>query len=425
MRARHILVFGTFLVSLLLYIDRACISVAKEPVVDTFFAGMDEEKQDYLFGWILSIFTLGYALAQTPSGIMADRYGPRRVLASVIAIWSLLTALTGAAFNYVSMLVTRFLFGMGEAGAFPALARSTFSWYPVKERGLVTGINFSASRIGGAAAIPLMAWLITEVGWRNSFFILGGIGVLFAIVWFALFRDDPVEHKWVSEEEKRFIAEHRQQPTKSAARKLPFTQIVRSPNMRKTMVQYFCSNFTFFFTLGWMFPYMKKTYELSTTHAAWLAAIPLLGGAAGNWFSGWLVDRIYRKGQHVRSRRVPALVGFSLAALGLLITVQMSNEVAAVAFLTLAIFGADMTLSPSWSFCVDIGDEHAGAVSGTMNMAGNFGSFCTALAFPYLEGWFGSNKPFFYIAAGLNVVAIIMWLQMRPDRPLKSEIPNT
>ena len=142
MRARHILVIGTFLIALLLYIDRACISVAKGPIVDSFFSGKDKETQDKLFGWILSIFTLGYALAQTPSGIMADRFGPRRVLAGVIAAWSLLTVMTGAAFNYVSMLVTRFLFGMGEAGAFPGLARATFSWFPVKERGLVTGITF-------------------------------------------------------------------------------------------------------------------------------------------------------------------------------------------------------------------------------------------------------------------------------------------
>ena len=150
-----------------------------------------------------------------------------------------------------------------------------------------------------------------------------------------------------------------------------------------------------------------------------LAALPLLGGAAGNWFSGFLVDRIYRGGSHTASRRVPAMIGFTLAALGLLVSVHMESAGLAVAFLTLAVFGADMTLSPSWSFCVDVGGRHAGAVSGTMNMAGNIGSFCTALAFPYLKSWFGSTTPFFYIAAALNVIAIILWLQMRPDQPLQ------
>ena len=157
--ARHVLVLGTFTIALLLYIDRACISAAKGPIVDTFFGDLDEDQQDKLFGWILSIFTLGYALAQTPSGMLADRYGPRSVLATVIAIWSALTAITGATWNYVSMLITRFLFGAGEAGAFPGMARAVFSWIPVRERGLVTGINFSASRLGGAIAFPLMVSL--------------------------------------------------------------------------------------------------------------------------------------------------------------------------------------------------------------------------------------------------------------------------
>ncbi len=422
MRARHILVIGTFLISLLLYIDRACISAAKGPIVETFFSGegMTEEEQNKLFGWILSIFTLGYALGQTPSGVFADRYGPRRVLTVVIAAWSALTAVTGACWNYLSMLVTRFLFGVGEAGAFPGLARATFTWFPVKERGLVTGINFSASRLGGAAAFPLMVGLIETLGWRGAFYSLGGAGLVVAALWYWLFRDDPLDHAGVSEAEKAHIAEHRQKPVESAFGKLPFSQIVRSANMRRTMGQYFCSNFTFFFCLGWLFTHVKDTYGLTSGEAGWLAAMPLLGGAAGNWFSGWFVDRLYSKGHPVASRRLPAIIGFSLAAVSLLLSVHMDTAAGAVAFLTLAIFGADMTLSPSWSFCVDIGGSHAGAVSGTMNMAGNLGAFVTALAFPYLKAWFGSTMPFFYIGAALNILAVFFWLGMRPNQPLSA-----
>ena len=407
------------MIALLLYIDRACISVAKGPIVETFFSGMDKDAQDKAFGWVISIFTLGYALAQTPSGMLADRFGPRGVLAGVIALWSALTALTGAAFNFVSLLITRFLFGAGEAGAFPALARATFSWFPVKERGLVTGINFSASRLGGAVALPLMVMLIEAVGWRGAFFVLGAIGIGIAFLWYALFRDDPADHPKVSQAEKDYIVENRQKVSGDPGAKLPFTKLVGQRQMWFTMAQYFCSNFTFFFCLGWLYPHVKETYNLTSGEAGMLAALPLLGGAAGNWFSGFLVDRIYRGGSHTASRRVPAMIGFTLAALGLLVSVHMESAGLAVAFLTLAVFGADMTLSPSWSFCVDVGGRHAGAVSGTMNMAGNIGSFCTALAFPYLKSWFGSTTPFFYIAAALNVIAIILWLQMRPDQPLQ------
>ena len=184
------------------------------------------------------------------------------------------------------------------------------------------------------------------------------------------------------------------------------------------MAQYFASNFTFFFTLTWLFPHIKNEYGLETVEAAFYASAPLIAGAIGNWFSGWLVDRIYSNGQWTMSRRIPAIVGFILAAGGLIGSVYMTEVGGAIFFLSIAIFGADMTLSPSWSFCVDIGQKNAGAVSGTMNMAGNIGSFITALAFPYLQAWTDSTTPFFFVGAALNVVAIVAWIVMQPDKKL-------
>lgn len=124
---RFILVFTSFILTVLLYIDRACISVAKENISSDL--GFDMKQ----FGWIMAMFTLGYALFQTPSGKLADKNGPRKVISGIVAIWSLLTSLTGAAWSYVSMRVIRFLFGAGEAGAFPSLSKVVFSWFPRKE----------------------------------------------------------------------------------------------------------------------------------------------------------------------------------------------------------------------------------------------------------------------------------------------------
>lgn len=413
MPTRYLLVCVTFFLSLLLYIDRACISVAKGDIT------ADLNLSDKQIGWVLAIFTLGYALAQTPSGAMADRMGPRKVLAVVVALWSVFTAITGAAWNFISMLIARFTFGACEAGAFPGMARASLSWFPLKERGLVTGINFSASRLGGAAALPLMVWLIEAAGWRGAFYILGGIGVAFAAFWYFVFRDDPADHPLVSEEEVKHIHDNRQKITVSTEPPPSFGKIIGSGQTRLAMLQYFCSNFTFFFCLSWLFPYVKETYNLTSSEAGMLAAVPLLGGAAGNWFSGWLVDRLFISKGIAVSRRLPAIIGFSCAVIGLLASQQMDTQFGAIAFLTLAVFGADMTLSPSWSFCVDIGGRAAGAVSGTMNMAGNIGSFATALAFPYLKDAFGSVQPFFYIAAALNAIAIITWLRMNPTKALQ------
>jgi ACS family glucarate transporter-like MFS transporter len=145
---------------------------------------------------------------------------------------------------------------------------------------------------------------------------------------------------------------------------------------------------------------------------------PLIAGAIGNWFSGTLVDVIYRRGNLKMSRMVPAILGFSLAAFGIVMMLFADNPRTAILFLSLAVFGADMTLSPSWAFCIDIGEENAGAVSGTMNMAGNIGGFATIIAFPYLLEWTGKHESFFFVCGGLSVLAIIMWIFMKPDRTI-------
>lgn len=406
------LVFSTFLLSVLLYIDRVCISVAKEPIAGAL------ELSDKQIGWVLSIFALGYALAQTPSGMLNDKYGPRVILTAVVSFWSLFTAMTGFAWNYMSLLITRFVFGVGEAGAFPGIARATFSWIPIKERGIVTGINFSGSRLGAAFALPVVAWMIESLGWRMSFFVLGAVGFVWALIWYWWFRDNPEQHKSIAEEEKAYILETRQQVNNEETEKLSGGLLFKSKNMWLAMGQYFASNFTFFFSLTWLFPHIKSEYGLDAVEAGFYASAPLIFGALGNYFSGFLVDKIYSKGKWTLSRRLPAIIGFALASVGLIASLYMETAFGAVVFLSIAIFGADMTLSPSWSFCVDIGKKNSGAVSGTMNMAGNIGSFITALAFPYLLSWFGSVEPFFITAAILNVIAIFLWTRTKPEMSL-------
>ncbi|MDX1700254.1 MAG: MFS transporter [Melioribacteraceae bacterium] len=414
---RGILVVNTFFLSLLLYIDRVCISAAKDPIA------IDLRLTDTQMGWILSAFALGYAFFQVPSGLLSDKFGPRKILTSIVVLWSLFTAFTGAAWNYISMLVVRFLFGAGEAGAFPGISRAVYSWIPLKERGLVNGINFSGSRLGAAFALPFVAWLISEFGWRFSFVILGLIGIAWALYWYLWFRDTPEESSRITVREREYIMETRQKSeTKSGSEgKLTFQNLVSSKNMWLAMGQYFASNFTFFFCLSWMLPHIKSKFQLDLVDAGIYAAVPLVFGAIGNWFSGWLVDKIFRSGKWILSRRMPAIMGFIFAAIGLVGSIYVDEIIISIAFLSLAIFGADMTLSPSWAFCIDIGKKNSGAVSGTMNMAGNIGSFVTALAFPYLTAWFDSVTPFFLVGASLNLLAVFLWMAMNPEIGINTE----
>ena len=415
MQKRHVLVLITFSLTLLLYIDRVCISTAKGPI------SKELGLTDVQFGWVLSAFALGYAIFQTPSGRLIDRYGPRSVIAGIVTIWSILTAVTGAAFNYTSLLITRFLFGAGEAGAFPGISRANFSWIPLKERGVVTGINFSGSRLGAAFAMPLITWMLTTFDWRNTFYILGAIGIFWAIFWYIWFRNKPEESPSISQKELEYILENRQVKKEESKKLLALSNIIKSGNVWLVMTQYFSSNYIFFFCLSWLFPYVKEKYNLGLTEAGLYTMFPLLAGAFGNYFGGLIMDRIYRKGNWKLSRRLPAMIGFSLVAIGLLLSLQMETATGAILFLSLAIFGSDMTLSPSWSFCVDIGKENAGAVSGTMNTAGNIGSFLTALAFPYLLQWTGNTDTFFYLGAVLALIAIVCWSKMSPIEALSND----
>ncbi|KAA3658138.1 MAG: MFS transporter, partial [Calditrichaeota bacterium] len=298
---RYLLAMCTFSLSLLLYVDRVCISAAKGPIAESL------NLNDQQMGWVLSIFALGYALFQTPGGLLSDKFGPRIALASIVSFWSLFTALTGAVWNFISLLVVRFLFGAGEAGAFPGISRAIYSWFPLKERGIINGINFSGSRLGAAFALPFVAWLITATGWRMSFIILGAIGIAWAVMWYWWFSNTPEEHAGISDDEKKYILEFRQQASDTQEKAIPisFNAIFSSGNMWLNMAQYFASNFTFFFCLTWLLPHLKSKYELELIDAGFYAAIPFLFGAFGNYFSGWLVDKIYKRGAWTRSRRIP------------------------------------------------------------------------------------------------------------------------
>jgi len=411
---RYRFFIGSFFITLLLYIDRVCISSAKDSM------STDLLLTDTQIGWVLSAFALGYALFQVPAGAMGDKYGVRKVLASIMIFWSIFTSLTGFAWNFISMLFFRFIFGAGEAGAFPNISRAAYSWVPLDERGIFQGINFSGSRLGAAFALPLVAYLIEVWGWREVFYFFGAIGLVFAAVFYLFFRNKPEEHNKISKEEADYIIANRQQKQTDVSN-ISLRKILSSKEVLFAMGQYIGSNFIFFFTLTWLFPYIKSKYGLNAIDAGLYSMVPLLAGALGNWVSGFMVDTIYKRGKWKLSRRIPAIIGFALVFVGITTSLYMETALSSIICISIAIFGADMTLSPSWTFCIDIGKENSGKVSGMMNMAGNVGAFITALAFPYLQKWTGSNDMFFYVSAGLALLAIFFWLNMNPRNTVSNE----
>jgi ACS family glucarate transporter-like MFS transporter len=390
---KYAVVFVLFILSMITYIDRVCISAAKGSI------SAELHLSDAAMGFVFSAFALGYALAQIPAGWLADKAGPRVALTVVVALWSALTALTGAAWSFAALVAIRLAFGMAEAGAFPGGARAICNWLPTGERGRANGVLFSGSRIGAAVSFPLLAWMLTGWPWRTSFLILGVLGTVWAMFWMLWFRDWPAKPLPVN--------------TSPTAAGGGLSKILRSKPMALAMAQYFAGNFTFFICLSWMLPYLKRQYQLGDSQAAAYAMTPLFVGATSQWFAGWMVDRIYHSRLSVWSRRLPGIIGFTLAAAGMAAVTGADSPGMAVTCFTLAVFGADMTISPSWVFCADIAGKDTGRVSGAMNMVGNIGSFVSANAFPYLERVTGSASAYFLTAAVLNVIAIACWFNMR------------
>jgi ACS family glucarate transporter-like MFS transporter len=306
----------------------------------------------------------------------------------------------------------RFLFGIAEAGAYPGSARAFYSWLPVQLHGRANGLIFSGARLGAALSFPILAFLMDQAGWRMAFLLLGIPGVVWAVVWLVWFRDEPPEPVV--------------QPA-AAHQDFRLADVFRSRQMWLAMAQYFASNFTFFICISWMHPYLMSRYQLSREAASWYSMLVLLTGATAQWTAGYVVDRLYRSKWQAHSRQVPAMGGFLLSAAGLAALVLSTSPQAGVACFAVAAFGAEMTISPSWAFCIDLGRRKSGAVSGSMNMIGNFGSFVSASVFPLMNRLTGDATAYFTTAAVLNLFAAAAWARMRINAdsvPLRNATPS-
>jgi ACS family glucarate transporter-like MFS transporter len=392
--ARYLVVAALFVLSLITYIDRAAISSAKGAIAGDL--GLSDESM----GAVFSAFALGYALAQVPSGWLADRFGPRLALAVVVAVWSVFTGATGLVHTLGAMLAVRFLFGVAEAGAFPGAARAFVNWLPAGERGRANGIIFAGARLGAALAFPVMAWLLAAWNWRIAFYLLAVPGLAWALGWAVWFRNHPPKPP--------------QLEPGAAPATLPLATVLRMRGILFAMAQYFASNFTSFMALSWMNPYLRDTYQLTAADAARYSMAPFLCGAFAQWATGTLVDALYRSRYRRWSRRLPPMAGFAIAAAGISLVPQMPSALAAAVCFTVATFGAEMTISPSWVYCMDVAGKNSGTVTGTMNMVGNLGSFVSANAFPFLRALAGTPAAYFLTAGALNAFGLFCWWRMKP-----------
>lgn len=403
--------------------DRVVIAAAA-PVIRS-----DFQLDAIALGLAFSAFTIAYALFQIPGGWLADRFGPRRVLTAILSYWSVFTMMTAAAWNATSLIVIRFLFGSGEAGAFPGATRAFSRWLPRTERGFAQGMTHSGARLAGALTPPLVARIMVHWGWRTAFVVLGITGFIWGAVWCWYYRDRPEEHPKMSAEELAVIQGSDVTPMRrgagghghgstSTGTNVPWRTLLTSSNMWTICLMYFCYVYTFWIFLTWMPTYLVESRGFSLLAGGVFAGLLLLAGAATNTLGGWISDRMVAARGLRRGRRVTAIAGFIAGVILIVPGVIAANSYAAIACLALAAAGLEFTTGISWAVAIDVGHEYAGTVSALMNTFGNLGGALSPAVFGMLVQWTGRWELPFLIASALCVMAALCWLQIDPERPV-------
>jgi MFS family permease len=383
----------------LAYVQRVAISQAAGTMQADL--GLDKEQ----FGLVFGAFGLAYALFEVPNGLLGDRFGVRTTLTRLVVAWSVLTALTGAAWNLLSLWVVRFLFGAAEAGCFPNLTRMLSAWLPQQARLRAQALMWACSRWAGAVTPPLVFWLVQWQGWRWAFVALAVLGFVWAAIFFPWFRDDPGQHRSVNAEELALLAEAQHLTTQQGAGQ--WWRSLLAWQVAPLLLQYFCFSFVWYFYVTWLPTYLQEARHTQGGEAALLAMLPLGFGGVGSLLAGIAAARFPQ-------RRI-AILGFLCAAVLLLLVTRIDSTPLAMLVMGLASFCCDLTLPISWNTCVEIGRRHTAAVAGSMNMFGNFAGFVA----PLLGGLILKRGPgdwnlLIYLMAGAALISSACWMFLNP-----------
>ena len=400
---RHVVLGLTVAAYMITYMDRVNIASAV-PVIQ-----IELGFSMVTVGWILASFRWGYALFQIPGGWLGDRIGPRRALALIVTWWSIFTSATALAWSATSMAAFRFLFGVGEAGAFPIATRSLSRWILPGERGFAQGITHAGSRLGAALTPTLIVLLMAAYGWRAAFFVFGLMGLFWAAVWYWYYRDTPQEHASVNEAERNLILASVGGAPTPKTRSVPWRQILASSTLWTLSAMYFCYAYCISVYLDWFPKYLNEHRGFDLKHMGMYASLPLLAGTAGDLLGGWASDRWARRsGDLKRARRGVAVAGFLVAAAGILPATFTASPTASVWYTCIAVFGLETTVGVSWAIPLDIGGDYAGSVSAVMNTCGNIGGAISPALLAYLVRSYGWNVPF-VVASVLCVAAAVLF----------------
>lgn len=419
--------------SMLTYIDRVCIkNVGGQMQTDL---GIDVQD----FGWVFSSFGLAYALFEVPSGWLGDRFGPKQVLCRIVLWWSFFTALTGCVWKFsydlgytlplpfpigwlesiplvfnslVLLVIIRFLFGAGEAGAYPNTARALRNWFPYERRGLAQGLLWTFGRWGGAIAPPLIFLASLPYDWRGAFIIFGVAGALWVLFFAYYFHNSPADHPGVNDAERGYIVEKGDDKAKLP---MSWRAVFRSPSLWCLCGMYFFSNAGWCFFITWDVKYYENILHLGTTELLLASGAPLFFGGVACLAGGFVTDRQVRIWGPRWGRTFQGFLAYFLGGCFFLLALVVEMPFLAVACLCTASFFKDFAMAVSWSTCIDVGHRYSGTIAGFMNGVGNMGTFFAPPFVAYLANQ-GQWDLALVFSACMFFLACVCWLFINPRK---------
>ncbi|HKU91608.1 MAG TPA: MFS transporter [Steroidobacteraceae bacterium] len=411
-RARYVVMAFMVTLAMVTYLDRACIGAMAPKIAEEF--ALDEAQMS----WVFFAFILAYAIFEIPTARWADARGAKSVLTRIVSWWSVFTIATAGAFNYYSLLATRFLFGAGEAGAWPCVARVMSRWIPKKTRGTAKGLFFAGAYASAAVAAFIVPVLLTHMTWRSILVTFGGVGFVWVIAWQRWFRNEPTEHPAANEAERALIIADR--PAEAPhPHGWPFwRQLLRQRNVLLLCVAYMPNCATFYFCITWLPTYLMKRHGFEKAELGFVSMLPLGLSILTQFLGGFFSDEIAKRYGLGAGRRTPGIAGYLLAAVCICSAAVATAPVTAAVLIAFAAATCMLTTATSWSTCVDIGREHSATVSATMNTSGQIAAMASAPVVGYSVKWLGDWNMPFWLLGGLFVVGATCWAFIDPKKPV-------
>jgi MFS family permease len=339
----------------------------------------------------------------------------------IVIWWSFFTAATGFMWNFISMYTARFLFGAGEAGCFPNITKAFTTWLPKDEQVRAQGILWMAARWGGAFTPPLVVAIFAIMSWRWAFVVFGALGVVWAVIFYIWYRDNPRDHPSVNQAELALLAGN--EDLAKGHGNVPWGRLLRSRTIWLLWAQYFCLSYPWYFFITWLPTFLKERYPaLSDAERASLAILPLFFGGLGSLFCGFISNRVTTWTNSVSlTRRLMACLGFAGACVMLVSSIQFEQALLVMFLIGMASFFNDLVMPGAWAATMDVGGKYAGTVSGSMNMMGNMAGFVAPVIGGIIRDKGYDWNVFLYSMAGMYLLGTLCWPFIDPVTPLEPE----